>query len=216
MTILDSVQGVVKPGRSEDFLAQSGEAQKLFDRLGAKAVRLSVAAAGGPADGFVFSTEFDSGEEWGDLHDHLTGDAEFQGFLTRVRSIDAPTTITSITTAMEIPLRAGNREHGSVVEVHVSKPVAGRMEDVLAQSTQVCELVESRGATNARLFQLGYAGAGSGLLMLSWEHASLKALGRLGDLWSSDPAMMAIAASQFAADAAVAPVFDAIYQVVPI
>jgi hypothetical protein len=216
VTVLESVQGSVKPGRGEDFLAQAAEAHKLFERLGAKAVRLSIAAVGAPNDSWVFSMESENGEEWGELRDRTGEDLEFQAFVARVRSADAPSVISSITTSMEIPLRAGNRERGNVVEIHVSRPVPGRMEETLAQSAKVCDLIEARGATNARLFQIGYAGASSGLLMLGWEFHNLKELGRVGDLWSSDPAMIEIAATQYAADATVTPVFDAVYQVVPL
>src|SRR4029077_2786493 len=109
-----------------------------------------------------------------------------------------------------------NPARGSVVEVHVSRPNPGRFEAALEQAAQVLSLVESRGATCARLFRLGYAGAGSGLFMLSWETANLRAQGRLGDMWSTDPEMVAIASAQFALDAAVTPVWDGLYQVVPI
>ena len=216
MTVLYSVQGAVKPGRAEEFLSQSGEAHKLFDRLGANAVRVSVPVAGAPPDGFVFSAEYDTSEEWGAFQDHLNTDAEFQGFVTRISSPDAPTTITSISTSVEIPLRQGNRTRGSVAEIHVSRPTTGAMERVLAEATRVCELVEARGATNARLFQIGYAGAGGGLLLLSWEFENLTALGRVGDLWMSDPEMIEVAATRFAVVASNTQVFDAIYQVVPI
>ena len=44
-TVLDSVIGRVKPGRTEDHLAMGVEVVKLFDRLGAKNPRLAMATA---------------------------------------------------------------------------------------------------------------------------------------------------------------------------
>ena len=87
----------------------------------------------------------------------------------------------------------------------------------LAQAARVCELVEQHGGTNARMWQMGYAGLGSGLSMLSWETVDLKTHGRLQDSWASVPEMADIAMkSRFGNEMTAAPVFDGLYQVVPI
>ena len=81
----------------------------------------------------------------------------------------------------------------------------------------MCELVEAHGATNARLFLMGFAGLGSGLWMASWESENMKAQGRLADAWGSDPEMAELALqARFGDQMTATPVFDGIYQVVPI
>jgi hypothetical protein len=174
-------------------------------------------ASGEPAGTFTFSTEYETAEAWGEVGDAINNDAEFQAFVARVSSPDAPSEILQFTTANEIPLRQNNPTLGNIVEVHVTRPMPGRFEAGLEQSARVCELVEAHGATNARLFQMGYAGLGSGMTMLSWESENLKAQGRLADAWGSDPEMADIALkSRFGDQMTATPVFDGLYQVVPI
>jgi hypothetical protein len=217
-TVQDSVVGRVKPGRMEDHLAMGVEVVKLFDRLGARNPRLAMAVASGePAGTFTFSTEYESAEKWGEVGDAVNADAEFQAFVARVSAVDAPSEILQFNTATEIPLRQNNPTLGTVIEVHVTRPIPGRYEANLADAAAVCEMVEARGATNARLFQLGFAGMGSAMQMVSWEFENMKTCGRLGDMWGSDPELADYAMRvRFGADAAAAPVFDGLYQVVPI
>jgi hypothetical protein len=217
-TVLNSVVGRVKPGRMEDHLAMGVEVAKLFERLGARHPRLAMSVATGePGGTFTFSTEYDSAEAWGEISDTLNTDAEFQAFLSRVSAADAPSDILQISTASEIPLRENNPARGNVIEVHVTRPIPGRFEAGLALATRVCELVEAHGATNARLFQLGYAGLGSGLQMLAWECENMKAQGRLGDAWGSDAEMAELGVqARYGLDITATPVFDGLYQVVPL
>ena len=215
--VLDSVVGRVKPGRMDDHLGTAIEVVKLFERLGAESPRLAMAiATGEPAGTFTFSTEYPNAEAWGEVGDTINNDAEFQAFITRVSSPDAPSEILQFSTATEIPLRENNPARGNIIEVHVTRPVPGKFEEGLAQATRVCELVEAHGATNARLFQLGFAGLGSGLQMLSWECENLKTQGRLADAWGTDAAMAEIAVqARFGNAITATPVFDGLYQVVP-
>src|SRR4051812_39100177 len=217
-TIQDSVIGRVKPGRMEDHLAMGDEAVKLYERLGARNVRLAMAIASGePAGTFTFSAEFESGEAWGDAGDAINSDAEFQAFVSRVSAAEAPSEIMQFTTASEIPLRENNPALGTVVEVHVTRPIPGKFEQGLEQAVRVCELVEGHGATNARLFQLGFAGLGSGMQVVSWECADMKTQGRLLDAWTTDPEMVELAMqSRFGDQVTATPVFDGLYAVVPI
>jgi hypothetical protein len=217
-TVLDSVMGRVKPGRMEDHLAMAVEVVKLFDRLGAKNPRLAMAVATGePAGTFTFSTEYPNAEAWGEVADSINADAEFQAFVARVSAPEAPSEIIQFTTATEIPLRENNPTLGTVIEVHVTRPIPGKFEEGLAQAARVCELVEAHGATNARLWQMGFAGLGSGLQMLAWECENMKTQGRLSDAWGTDPEMADIAVNaRFGSAITATPVFDGLYQVVPI
>jgi len=216
--VLDTVVGRVKPGRMDDHLGMAVEVVKLFERLGAESPRLAMAiATGEPAGTFTFSSEYPNAEAWGEVGDAINSDAEFQAFITRVSSPNAPSEILQFNTATEIPLRENNPAHGNVIEVHVTRPVPGKFEEGLAQATRVCELAEAHGATNARLFQLGFAGMGSGLQMLSWECENLKTQGRISDAWGSDPEMAEIAVqARFGNAITATSVFDGLYQVVPI
>ena len=215
MRILSSANGVVKPGRLVDHVRFAAEAAKLFEGLGAENPRLLAAMATGETpDGFVFSYEFASTEAWGRFGDDIATDGEYLSFIARTSGVDAPSTVTMVSTATEIPLREGNHQLGSVVEVHVSKPVDGRFEQALEEGRTVLELVENRGATNARCWRMGYAGVGSGLVMVSWEFENLAAFGRLSDQWTTDSEMMAISASQFSADRSTTGVFDGVYRAI--
>jgi len=215
--VLDSVVGRVKPGRMDDHLGMAIEVVKLFERLGAESPRLAMAVSTGePAGTFTFSTEYPNAEAWGEVGDTINNDAEFQAFVTRVSSPNAPSEILQFTTATEVPLRENTPARGNVIEVHVTRPVPGKFEEGLVQATRVCELVEAHGATNARLFQLGFAGLGSGLQMLSWECENLKTQGRVADAWGTDPDMAEIAMqARFGNAVTATPVFDGLYQVVP-
>ena len=216
--VLDSVVGRVKPGRMDDHLGMAIEVIKLFERLGAESPRLAMAiATGEPAGTFTFSTEYASAEAWGEVGDTINNDAEFQAFITRVSSPNAPSDILQFSTATEIPLREGNPARGNVISVHVTRPLPGKLEQGLESAKRACELLEGAGATNAKLWQLGFAGLGSGLQMLSYECADLKTCGRIGDKWSSDPEMVEFAMqSRFGNDVTFTPVFDGLYQVVPL
>jgi hypothetical protein len=218
MTVLSSINGRVKPGRTEDHLALSTEAVKLMSLLGAEHPRLAFSVADGTAPGgFTFSTEHQNAEAWGEFSDRMSADIEFQGFVNRATGDNAPTTIEMTTVSYEVPLRKNNPQRGNVIEVHVTRPVPGRYEKGLEQAAEVLELVEKRGATNARMFQLGYAGTGSGLTLLSWEFENLRAAGRLADMWTTDKELAEIAMkARFAKDASGIPVWDGLQQVVPL
>ena len=217
--VLDSVVGRIKPGRMDDHLGMAIEVIKLFERLGAESPRLAMAVATGePAGTFTFSTEYPSAEAWGEVGDTINNDAEFQAFITRVSSPNAPSDILQFSTAQEVPLgRNNNPALGNVIAVHVGRPIPGKLEQGLEQARRVCDLVEARGASNARLWGLGYAGLGSGLQMLSFEFPDLKTCGRVGDMWMIDPEMVELATNSRYGDAVTTtPVFDGLYQVVPL
>lgn len=217
MAVLTTVTGMVKPGRSEDHIRLSTEAVKLFERMGAVNVRLMASlSTGEPPDAFVFSREFDTAEAWGRMNDELARDVEYHAFLARASGPDGPSTVTMTSTATEILPRDGRLRPGSIVEVHVSRPVPGRFEQGVEEADRILDLVERHGATNARYWRMAYAGAGSGLVMVSWEFHSLADAGRLTDLWHTDADMMAAAATQFGAGRSADPVWDGIYRVVPL
>jgi len=81
---------------------------------------------------------------------------------------------------------------------------------------RVCDFVEAHGAMNARSFQLGYAGIGSGSLLSMWEFESLRAWGKASDAWNNDPEGQEIAMSTVAANPSTTLVFSGVYMEVPL
>ena len=218
MTVLSSVAGRVQPGRYEEFLSQGLEISKLYERHGAENVRLMEAISAGEASGsWTFSAEFENGERYGTFLEEIIQDLEMQQFLARMRSAESPTVIEQQSIATEVPLdRKRKQGHGDVVEIHVSRVTPGRIEESLKSATAACTFAERHGARNARLWQLGYSGTGSGLFMVSWEFATLRAQGKAMDAWNTEPKGQAIAADALGATPPSTLVFSGLYMTVPV
>ena len=218
MTVLHSVVGRVQPGRYDEFLSQSLEVSKLYERHGAENIRLMQAVSAGEAtNSWTFSSEFENAEAYGAFTEELTADLEMQNFLTRMRAANSPVTVEQISLASEVPLeRKGKQGRGDVVEVHVSRIIPGRFEEAIKLTTTACNFAERKGARHGRLFQLSYAGLGSGLFMVSWEYANLRAAGKAMDGWNTDPKGQAIAARMYGPEASTTLVFSGLYTTIPI
>jgi hypothetical protein len=217
MAVIQSSIARVNPGRFDDFLEMSREAIKLHERLGVDA-RLLIATVAGEATGLtVFSTEHANLDEYGEYAESAAADSELQSLVTRSRGADSPVSNEQVSLASELPLgRTPRAGRGSVVEIHVTRPTPGRMEEVVALATRVCDFVEANGASNARTFQLGYAGSGTGMLMSSWEYETVRAWTGAADAWNSDPEGQEIAASSLVADPSSTLVFSGVYSEIPI
>jgi len=216
--IQQSIISRVQPGRFDDFLAMNGEVVKLHERLGVPGARVFHAGAAGESAGTViFATEHPSMEAYGEFVDAVGTDEEMQALLARLRAKDSPIVIEQHTLATEIPLgRTPNPIRGTVVEVHASRAVPGRLEDVMAMGRRVCDFVEANGATNARSFQLSHAGLGTDTLLTSWEFPSLRAWGKAADAWTTDAEGQSIAMESSGAGSPVAHVFSAVYSEIPV
>lgn len=218
MTVLSSVVGRIQPGRYEEFLSQSLEVSKLYERHGAGNPRvLQAVNAGEASNAWTFSAEFENAEAYGTFLEEVMADLEMQNILTRLRSADSPVVIEQQSLASEIPLERKQKQgRGDVVEVHVSRVTPGRFEEGLKTATAACNFAERHGARSARLFQLSYAGIGSGLLMLSWEFQSLRAMGKGMDAWGTDPKAQAISATMYAETPPSTLVFSGVYLTIPV
>jgi len=86
----------------------------------------------------------------------------------------------------------------------------------MALGRRVCNFVEAHGATNARSFQLGHAGLGTGTLLTSWEFPTLRAWGKGADAWETEAEGRSIALESFGTDTPVAHVFSAVYSEIPV
>ena len=218
MPLLQSTVTQAKPGRRHDAIAIGVEASKLLERHGASANRLLVAQMAGEVTGtHVFTTEFEDGEAWGECNDSLLADAELEALMTRVERDDSPVTLLSMSTAVEIPLgRSGPSGSGAVVEAYISRAVPGRFQGALELAVEVFDFIEDHGGSRCRLMQLNSAGAMTECLVASWELENMRALGRLGDAFGSEPAGQHIAATLTAGDGPITTLSSGIYVEVPL
>jgi hypothetical protein len=218
MTVVSSTQSVVQPGRWEDAAAIALEASKLLERHGAADTRWLRALTAGEATGTsLFLAEYENGEAYGAASDSLNADTELQALLTRLQGPDTPSILTGQSIASEVPLgRAGNPARGTILEIHVSQIVPGRLEQLIDLSAQCADFVEANGASHATLSSISASGSFTNAMSLSWELPDMRAFGRLADTWLADPAGLAIYQTVYGAEAPSTEVFSAIYQVIPI
>jgi hypothetical protein len=218
MAVGFSVIGRIAPGRYDDFLHDIGQTVKIFERHGVDTVRLwTAAAAGEQQDCWVLSMEFPSMAAYGATYDTVMSDDEMRVSMMRVHSASPSATATSSSIFQEVPLgRTPKPGHGPVLETHASRIVAGRLEDGLASAARACDFVEAHGATNARVWLLSYAGAGTGLYLASWELPSMTAWGQLADAWANDPTGQEVAASMASANPPSVLVASGLYVEIPV
>jgi hypothetical protein len=70
MTVIDATLITLKPGRYQDFIAQSGQAEALLSKCGAQNMRLVAAVeGGGPTGTVVLSWEADDFAKHGKVMD---------------------------------------------------------------------------------------------------------------------------------------------------
>jgi len=218
MTLLQTTVTQAKPGRRHDAIAIGIEASKLLERHGADDNRLLVAQMAGEETGaHVFTTEFENGEAWGAFNDSLLADAELEALMTRVERDDSPVTVLSMSIGNEIPLgRSGASDRGAVVEAYISRAVPGRFEGALELASDVFEFIEAHGGSRCRLLQLNSAGTMTECLVASWELENMRALGRLGDAFGTEPDGQRIAATLTAGDGPITTISSGIYVEVPL
>jgi hypothetical protein len=218
MSLVQTSVSRPKPGRRHDAIALAVEAAKMLERHGAADSRLLVADTAGEATGtYVFLTEFENGEAWGAFGDSLAADAELEALMDRLDGEDSPIVMESMSVGNEIPLgRDGPTDRGAVVEAYISRIVPGRFDAALQLAATVFDFVEAQGGTSCRLMQLTSAGVMTDCMVASWELDSMKALGRLGDAYGTEPDGQRIMATLTGADTPVTPITSGIYRAVPL
>jgi hypothetical protein len=214
MSIVQTTVSRAKAGRRHDAIAMALEAAKLLERHGAPDNRLLVAGMAGEMAGtHVFTTDFETGEAWGEFNDSLGSDAELEALLDRATAEDSPVELLSQSVANEIPLgRTGSRERGAVVEAYISRPLPGRFDGALELANAAFDFVDAHGGTNCRLMQLMNAGTLTECLVASWELESMKMAGRLGDAYANEPEGQRVFELLTGANAPVTPVSSGIYR----
>jgi len=218
MSLVQTTVTSAKPGRRHDAIAVALEASKLLERHGADDNRLLMAQmAGEVTSTHVFTTEFENGEAWGAFNDSLLADAELEALMTRVERDDSPVTLLSMSIGNEIPLgRNGSTDRGAVIEAYISRAVPGRFEGALELASDVFEFIEAHGGSRCRLLQLNSAGMMTECLVASWELENMRALGRLGDAFGTEPDGQRIAATLTAGDGPITTISSGIYVEVPL
>ena len=218
MTVIYSTVSRARPGRRRDAVAAAAVGKKLVEREGAKDCRLSAAATAGENSGtFVFTMQFDSNEDYGGFADKTAGDQELAALAERLDHEDSPVMIEANSLGAEIPLdRPVKAGRGSAIQAYLSRPLPGRFEGALDLARQAFDFVEANGAVNARLFTLITAGSMTDALVASWEFESMRALGRVGDAYMSDPAGQALMQALTGPDCPITTISSGIYMEIPI
>lgn len=218
MAVSQSVVGVVKPGRYEDHIALAHEAEKLFERHGAQETRLLAAGLAGEATGqWVLANEFADIEAYGRFSDEINTDPDLLSLMTRVRALDAPSQILSMSLSMDIPTgRTAAPGRGNLIEVYLTRATPGRYEEAIALGVEACDIVERAGAVNARLSTITLGGSGTQQLVASWEFANATEWARSAALWETDAKAKQVSERTLAADSPTTILFSGLYQVVPL
>lgn len=218
MSVVQTTVSRAKPGRRQDVIALAVEAAKLFERHGAGESRLLSAGLAGETTGtWIFTTEFANGEAWGACSDALNADPETEALLDRVYDEPSPIVLESMSLGVEIPLgRDAATGRGGIVEAHISRVKPGKFEGALQLANVAFEFLESQGAVNCRLMQLQDAGLMSECLVASWEFESIRAAGKAGDAYFSDPLAQPVMQLLVGADSPITTLTSGMYSEVPI
>lgn len=217
MSALLSASGQVKPGRYADFVSQSSEASKIWQRLGAKQTRLMTAGFAGEASGsWTFSAEFGDLDSLAVACDQSQTDSDQMAFMQRMQDSSSPVTVTNTVIASEVPIRESKGGRGPIMTIWVSKPNPGGLERTLELGSRANAFAEANGAVNARLFSLLGAGSGTGMYIATWDFDSIRSYAKTMEAFTTEPEGQAIAAAASATDAPSTLVFEAVYSEIPV
>jgi hypothetical protein len=218
MTVMQSIQSRVAPGRFQDAVAVAHETEKVCERHGG-AVRLLVPAIAGEATGseLTLTIEVADLDAYGVFSDEMRNDTDVQSLQMRVMEANSPVTIVNQSLVTEIPTgRTPAPGQGTVVEVYVSKPLPGKYEKAIEDGITACEVVESAGAMNARIGAINFSGMGQGLTIASWEWADAKAFTKGFKVWETDKKAKALSESTLGASPNSMLFWSGLLQVIPL
>jgi hypothetical protein len=218
MTVFHSTMSRARPGRRHDAIAAAQVGKKLVEREGARDCRLGMATTAGEMSGtFIFTMQFDNNEDYGAFADKAALDMELSALMDRLDHEDSPTVLMSQSLGVEIPFdRPTKPGHGKVMEAYVGKALPGRFEGALDLARRTFDFVESKGAMNCHMISLLNAGMMTDALVVTWELENMRALGRLGDAYMSDPAGQEIFQMLTAADCPVTGMSSGVWQDIPL
>lgn len=218
MTVSQAHVSKTQPGRIEEAISLAREGAKLVGRHGGQ-VRYLTPVFGGEATGTsIFDIEYTDEAAFGRAMEEMSTDPELQEFMVRMQRPDSATVMISDSLSVDVPTgyASSKPRHGSIVEVHMSRPIPGRTEELIASCAKVCRFVEKHGGTNARTFQVVFGGASSGLWGVSWELTDWNKLAKLATAWQTDKVGLQIQAESMSSETPSTYVTSAIYQDVPL
>lgn len=218
MSVMQSIQSRVAPGRFPDAVALAHETEKLCERHGAE-VRLLVPAVAGEATGsdLTLTIEVADLDAFGVFADEMGNDTDAQSLQMRVMEPNSPVTVVNQSLVTEIPTgRTPAPGRGTVVEVYVSKPLPGKYEDAIADGVTACDVVESAGAMNARIGAINFSGMGQGLTIASWEWADAAAFTTGFKVWETDKKAKALSDSTLGASPNSTLFWSGLLRVIPL
>lgn len=217
MTVSQAHVGKTQSGRIEEATSLAREGAKLVGRHGGQVRFLTAAFAGEATGTTIFSVEYTDESAFGRAMQEMSADPELQEFMTRVEASGSPTVMISDSLAVDVPNGYTSKGgHGSIVEVHLSRPVPGRIEGLIESTAKVCEFVEKNGAVNARTFQLVFGGMSSGLWGVSWELSDWNKYAQFAGAWMTDKIGLEIQAKSMSSDVESTYVSSALYQDIPL
>lgn len=201
-----------------DAIGLASRAAALLSRHGASDARLLIAHIGGDlTHQMVLSREHDDLEAFGMAGDALLADPDLFALNDAMAAPDSPIVGSQEAVLDELPLdRAGDTTRGAIVEVHTNEVTPGRLGDLLELTARVADHIESRGATNARLWRLVAAGSRTNQVVFTCEHPSLQAWGKVAETWITEPEGLALASEMTSIEACYREVSSAVYGVVPL
>ncbi|HET7654407.1 MAG TPA: hypothetical protein VFK42_15325 [Acidimicrobiales bacterium] len=218
MTVMQSIQSRVAPGRIQDAIGLAHETEKVCERYGAE-VRLLAPSVAGEATGadLTLTIEVADLDAFATFADGAGNDPDVQSLQMRVMEANSPVTIVNQSLIVEIPRgKAPAPGRGNTVEVYVSKPLPGQYEKAVEDGIIACEVVEKAGAMNARIGTINFSGLGQGLTIASWEWADAKAFVKGFKVWETDKKAKALSERSLGANPSSTLFWSGLLQVIPL
>lgn len=195
-----AVNGQIKAGRQEEAVAQSQEAVKLFERLGADEVVYRLGGGGTVSGSTSFKFEAPSQSAMGELLDRMMGDSEYQSLMARINTEDGPSVLGEIVgfNVLDLGLPAGTP--GRVGTLVTWRPAAGRTEDAVGLAVDAAKTLLRLGASRCRISQIT-TGERLPAFVSTTESASFTAQGAWREALATDDEWQRIMGRLTAADA---------------
>ena len=181
MSILQTTQWRVTPGRGADFIALAGEAKKIHERLGGRATLINWTNAGSSTGTFSYGLLFPDFATWGRFADAAAADAEWLAFSQKNLGTATPVAkLVSQGTASDQPGfdTAAPPTPGNVISLSRSQLAPGRsVEEVQRLVAEYKTLATAFGAQSVQFRRVIYGGETSLALSVATLFESSAALG---------------------------------------
>lgn len=194
------MNGQIKPGRGDEATALAQEGMKLFERLGADEVAYRLGGGGTASGSTSFKFEAPSQEKMGELLDRMMGDGDYQSFMARTNTENAPSVLGEIIgfNILDVGLPQGTP--GRVGTLVAWSPNPGRGEDAIALAVDSAKVLLRLGASRCRIAQIT-TGENLPTFVSATESSSFAAQGRWREALTTDKEWQEILGRLMAADA---------------